>query len=377
MAKRDYYDVLGVQKGASKDEIKKGYRKLAVQFHPDKNPGNKEAEGKFKEATEAYEVLSDDQKRQIYDQYGFAGLEGMGADTGGYSRAYADFSDLFSGGGFSSIFEEVFGGNMGGGSRRRNSGGPLQGTSLRYDLEISFTDAIFGTKVAVQFQRQETCDHCKGSGGEDGAKRKTCPTCQGTGQIRHSAGFFSVAQGCPHCRGTGQIIENTCKVCGGTGLGAKRKKLQVTIPPGVDHGKRIILRGQGDCGENNGPPGDLVVLLHVAPHHAFERQGSDLYCAIPRSVSQAALGCDLYVTTIDDKKIKLKIPAGIQQGKLLRIHDEGAPVTGTGRKGDLYITVILRVPEQLTDAQRKALAAFAQLEGATDTPQALPLANLR
>jgi molecular chaperone DnaJ len=378
VAKRDYYEVLGVQKNASKDEIKKGYRKLAVQYHPDRNQGDKDAEAKFKEATEAYEVLCDDQKRQIYDQYGFAGLEGMGQEAGGgFSHAFHDFSDLF-GDSFSSIFEEM--GFFGTGSRRRRSPeAPGQGGSLRYDMELSFTDAVFGTKAEIAFSHDETCEHCRGTGGENASKRKTCPSCQGTGQIRRSAGFFSVAQTCPACRGAGQVIENPCRVCGGRGVTQKHKKIIVTIPPGVDNGKHITIPRQGNAGQNNGPPGDLVVVIHVAPHRCYERNGGDLYCAIPVTMAQAALGADLTITALDGKKLKLKIPAGTQHGKLLRVKGEGVPLQGASggaRKGDLYLKILVSVPEKLSLRQRQLLEEFARIEAAPDSPEPLPLSSL-
>ncbi len=375
MAKRDYYEVLGVQKGASKDEIKKGYRKLAIQYHPDKNPGNKEAEDKFKEATEAYEVLSDDQKRQMYDQYGFAGLEGMGGGSAGgdYSSVFRDFEDIF--GDFSGVFENFFGG----GSRRSSGGGQRsnQGASLRYDLEISFQDAVYGTKAEISFQHSEQCDSCGGTGGSEGAKRKTCPTCQGSGQVRRSAGFFSVSQPCPSCQGAGTIIDNPCKSCGGSGLQSKRRKLIVTIPAGVDDGKRITIPRQGDAGLNGGSPGDLFVMIHVKPHSHFERNGQDLYCAVPISITQAALGADINVSALDGKKIKVKIPAGTQHGKLLRLRDEGVPVTGTAKKGDLYIKIIVQVPSRLSMKARSLLEEVSKVEGENDSPGLLSLSELR
>ena len=374
MAKRDYYEVLGVQKGATKDEIKKGYRKLAVKYHPDKNPGNKEAEDKFKEATEAYEVLSDDQKRQIYDQYGFAGLEGMGAGSGGaqgFSHAFHDFEDLF--GGFGDMFENLFGTSSG----RRSGAGAHQGASLRYDLELSFKDAVYGTKAEISFQHNESCEACSGTGGANGAQRKTCPTCGGAGQIRRSAGFFSVAQTCPTCEGMGTVIDNPCKSCGGTGLQKKRKKIAVTIPPGVDEGKRITVPHQGDAGRNGAPAGDLVIILHTAPHRYFERSGQDLYCAVSVSMVQAALGSEITVTSLDDKKIKLTIPAGSQHGKLLRLRDEGVPYGNTGRKGDLYIKILVRVPERLSAKAKQLLTELAALEGEEGTSKAVPLSDLR
>ena len=273
MAKRDYYEVLGVAKNATKDEIKKGYRKLAIQYHPDKNPGNKEAEDKFKEATEAYEVLSDDQKRQIYDQYGFAGLDGMGGGgSADYSHVFHDFEDIF-GGDFSGIFENFFGG----GRSRRSGAQRNQGASLRYDLEISFKDAVYGTKAEIKFRHNEVCSECHGTGGAQGSTRKTCPTCNGMGQIRRSAGFFAVQQPCPTCGGAGTVIDKPCSKCRGSGFEQVSKAMTLTIPAGVDDGKRIAIPRMGDAGANGGPAGDLIVILHVEPHEYFERDGFDLY----------------------------------------------------------------------------------------------------
>ncbi len=371
--KRDYYEILGVPKGASKDDIKKGYRKLAVQYHPDKNPGDHAAEEKFKEATEAYEVLSDDQKRQIYDQYGHAGLEGMGGPggPGGFDpSAFQGFEDIF--GDFGGIFENLFGG--GGGSRRQR-GGPNQGSSLRYDLQISFHDAVYGTKAEVQYSRNEACSACKGTGASGGSGRKMCQTCQGAGQVRRSSGFFSIASPCPTCHGEGTIIENPCRECSGSGVQKKRQKILVTIPAGVEDGKRINIPRQGDAGTGGGPYGDLYVFIRVKPHPYFERSGSDLYCAVPISITQAALGSEIMVTALDDKKIKLKIPAGTQNGKLLRIRDEGVP-TANGRKGDLYIKVIVQVPTKLSSKARSLLEEVAKIEGENQEPTPVPLSDL-
>jgi len=377
--KRDYYEVLGVAKTASKDEIKKGYRKLAILYHPDKNPGDHAAEEKFKEATEAYEVLSDDQKRPIYDQYGHAGLEGMGGPggPGGFDpSAFQGFEDIF--GDFGGIFENLFGGGGGGGSRRRGGGhtGPSQGASLRYDLQISFQDAVFGTKAEVQYSRNEACGTCKGSGAAGGGGRKMCPTCQGAGQVRHSSGFFSIASPCPTCHGEGTTIENPCRDCGGSGLQKKRQKIIVTIPAGVEDGKRINIPRQGDAGPNGGPYGDLFVFIRVKPHAHFERSGADLYCAVPISMTQAALGSEITVTALDDRKLKLKVPAGTQNGKLLRIREEGVPVA-SGRKGDLYIKIIVQVPTKLSSKARSLLEEVARLEGENTTPTPIPLADLQ
>ena len=367
MAKRDYYEVLGVQKNASKDEIKKAYRKLAVQYHPDKNPGNKTAEDKFKEATEAYEVLADEQKRQAYDQFGFAGVEGMGGSSPhDFSQTFRGFEDIF--GDFSGIFDTLFGGS------RRGGGGSRQGANLRYDIEIPFKDAVFGTKVEIKYSKNDSCEACKGTGAANGAGRKVCPTCRGTGQIRQSAGFFSMASPCPSCGGQGEIIEKPCKECGGAGTQKKPQKIVVTIPPGIDNGKRVVVSRQGDAGPAGGPPGDLYVFIRVKPHEFFERQASDLYCAIPISVTQAILGAEIQVSTLDGKTIKVKIPAGIQSGKMLRIKDEGVPVSG--RRGNLYIKLIVQIPAKLSRRGRELMEELSKVEGENNTPKPILLSDL-
>jgi molecular chaperone DnaJ len=371
VAKRDYYEVLGLQKNASKDDIKKAYRKLAIQYHPDKNPGNKEAEEKFKEATDAYEILSDDQKKSAYDQFGFAGVEGMAGNAQDFSSTFRGFEDIF--GDFSGIFDSFFGG--GGRFHGGNaSGGVRQGANLRYDIEISFKDAVFGTKVEIQYSRNETCETCKGSGAANGAGRKVCPACAGSGQVRHSQGFFSVAAPCPSCGGEGYIIEHPCKDCGGTGTRKKRQKIMVTIPPGVENGKRVVISRQGDAAPGGGPPGDLYVFIRVKPHEYFERQDLDLYCAVPISVTQAALGADIHVATLEGKTIKVKVPAGIQNGKLLRIRDEGVP--SGGRRGNLYIKLMVQVPVKLSREGRELLEKLARVEGENDSPNPIPLSEL-
>jgi len=371
VAKRDYYEVLGLQKDASKDDIKKAYRKLAIQYHPDKNPGNKEAEEKFKEPPEAYEVLSDDQTRAAYDQCGFAGVEGMGGGQQDFSSAFRDFEDIF--GDFSGIFDTFFGG--GGRRSSQSSSGIRQGANLRYDLEISFKDAVFGTKAEVAYTRNEVCSTCHGSGASGGSGRKVCTTCGGTGQIRRSQGFFSIASPCPTCGGEGYVIEHPCRECGGTGVQKKKQKIMVTIPPGIEDGKRIVIPNQGDAGPNGGPYGDLYVFIRVRPHEYFERDGLDLYCAVPISITQAALGSELYVTTLDNRKIKVKIPAGIQNGKMLRIREEGIP--SGGRKGDLYIKLMIQIPARLSKRGRELLEELAKVEGENTSPQPIPLSELR
>ena len=375
MAKRDYYEVLGVKKGASIDDIKKGYRKLAVKYHPDRNPGDKEAEEKFKEATEAYEVLSDEKKRSIYDQYGFAGLDGMGGGGGAqYSHAFNDFADLFGGmgGGFSDIFEGMFGGGRS--SRSRSESG--DGASLRYDLEISFKDAVYGTKQEVRFTHNAACSSCGGTGCAPGASRKTCRTCNGMGQVRRSAGFFAVQQTCPECSGSGKVIDNPCKACRGSGYEQESKRVTINIPAGVEDGRRIVIPNQGDAGRNGGRNGDLVIVVHVADHQYFERDGQDLYCVVPISMTQAALGAVISIKALDDSKIQVSIPAGSENGKLLRIKGEGVQYSGGTRKGDLYIKLMVQIPSKLNSQQQKLLEAFAEAENATKEPQMIPLSKL-
>jgi molecular chaperone DnaJ len=380
VAKRDYYEVLGVSKDASKDDIKKAYRKLAVKYHPDRNPNDSKAEELFKEASEAYEVLSDDKKRQAYDQFGFAGVEGMGGGSGqggggaqDFSSAFRDFEDIF--GDFGDIFGSFFGGESrrGRSSRRQAS----RGADLRYNLEVSFEDAVFGTKVEISYNRHVTCSACKGTGAEDGSGRKTCPTCGGSGQVRRSSGFFSIASPCPTCNGEGFVIDNPCKECHGNGVVDKKQKLKVTIPAGIESGKRINIPGQGDAGPNGGPAGDLYVYVQVRPHTHFERHGNDIYCVVPISFTQAALGAEIQVPTLDKKKVKLKIPAGSQNGKVLRLKNEGVPyLHNTNKRGDLYIKIRVEVPKKLNSKQKKILEELSELQGEEPNPQPIPLSEL-
>jgi molecular chaperone DnaJ len=376
LAKRDYYEVLGVGRGASVDEIKKAYRKLAIQFHPDKNQGNKEAEEKFKEATEAYEILSDEKKRQAYDQFGFAGVEG-GGGRGFGSAAFHDFSDIFGGGDFgdfSSIFEGFFGGG------RRSSGGrgsAQRGSDLRYDAEINFKDAVYGTKLELEYSHNASCQTCRGTGAESGSGKKTCGACGGSGQVRRSSGFFSIASACPVCHGEGYIIEHPCKSCGGSGLVKKHQKIKVTIPAGIENGRRISIQGQGDAGPNGGEAGDLFVVIHIRPHAYFERDGNDLYCVIPISITQAALGAELEIPNVLDQKIHLKIPAGTQDGKVFRLRGEGMPLANSHHRGDLYIKIMLKVPVKLSNRSKALLREVADLEGEVTAPNPVSLAELR
>jgi molecular chaperone DnaJ len=378
VAKRDYYEVLGVSKDATKDDIKKAYRRLAIQNHPDKNPGDKAAEERFKEATEAYEVLGDDQKRQAYDQFGFAGVEGMGGGQSAqdFSGVFKDFEDIFGGfGGFSNIFDSLFGGS--GGVRSGRGGERVsRGANLRYDLELSFEEAVFGTSKDIAYTKNDSCKTCHGSGSSEGGGKRVCPTCQGSGQVRRSSGFFSIAQTCPTCRGEGSVIEKPCHDCGGSGLAKKKQKIKVTIPPGVEDGKRVSIPEQGDSGPNGGMPGDLYVFIHVRNHEYFERDGADLYCAVPIGIALAALGGELGFTTIEGKKIRVAVPAGSQYGKMLRVREEGVPVQG-GRRGDLYLKLLVQVPQKLTKRDRDLLEEFRASEGESPEPQPVKLSDLK
>lgn len=375
MAKRDYYEVLGVSKGASADEVKKAYRKLAIKYHPDKNQGDKEAEEKFKESTEAYEVLSDAKKKQVYDQYGFAGVEGMNGGQGhDYSSVYRDFEDIF--GDFGGIFDSFFGG--GGGGRRSGRSAKPRGSDLRYNLNIPFKDAVFGTKVQISYNRHVECSPCSGTGAESGGGKKMCPTCGGSGQVRRSSGFFSIASACPTCNGDGFVIENPCKSCRGSGVAQKSQKIKVTIPPGIESGKRINIPGQGHASPNGGLTGDLYVYITVAQHKYFERDGADVYCVVPISITQASLGSDLTVKTLDDKNVKLKIPAGTQHDKILRLRGEGIPyLHNAGRRGDMYIKIRVNIPAKLSSKAKSLLKELAELEKGKNNPEPIPLSELR
>lgn len=372
MAKRDYYEVLGVPKDASKDDIKRAYRKLAVQYHPDKNPGDAEAEESFKEATDAYEVLSNEQKRQAYDQFGFAGVEGMGGGAHDYSTVFRDFEDIF--GDFSSIFDSFFGG---GGRRRGSRDARMRGSDLRYHLEVEFSDAVFGTQEEISYQRNTTCGSCKGSGASEGSGKKICPTCGGSGQVRRSSGFFSIASPCSTCGGEGYVIDNPCTECQGSGLIRRRQRIKVTIPPGIESGKRISIPGQGDAGPSGGPAGDLYVDIHVKPHPHFERDANDLYCVIPISITQASLGSEIQVSTLEGKKIKVKIPSGTQNGKILRIKNEGVPhLHNNNRRGDMYIKVLVKIPTKLSSKEKDLLKDLSKLQGEEESPEPVPLRDL-
>ena len=361
--KRDYYEVLGVSRSASEDEIKKAYRKLAKKYHPDLNPGNKEAEQKFKEVNEAYEVLSDKDKKARYDQFGHAGVDPNFGAGGAGAGGFGGFGD-FDFGDLGDIFGSFFGGGFGGTSASRN--GPQRGESIQVALTISFEEAAFGCEKEIDLSSTEQCDACRGSGCEPGTTAETCPDCRGTGVVRIQRGgggfAFSTSAPCSRCRGTGKIIHSPCKSCGGSGSVTKRKRITVTIPAGIDDGQAISLRGQGNAGRNGGPAGDLIVGIRIQPHPQFHRDGTTVLYEQPVSFAQAALGAELEIPTIDGK-VKYSLPAGTQTGTTFRLRGKGIPeLRGLGR-GDQYVTVKVQVPTSLTGEQKEALHAFAAAMG--------------
>lgn len=354
MAEKSYYEILGVSKNATDEEIKKAYRQLAIKYHPDKNKGNKEAEEKFKEATEAYEVLRDPQKRKLYDQFGKAGVNGGG--TGGFSGAYTDFSDIF--GDFGGIFDEFFGGRS---SRRR--GGPQRGSDLRYNLEISLEDAALGKEQKIEIPRAETCPDCNGTGASRGSTPHNCPDCGGSGYIRHSQGFFSLTSTCSRCGGKGQIISDPCKTCRGSGLVERRRTINIKIPAGVESGSRLKVTGEGEAGPNGGPHGDLYVVTHIRKHPIFERQGNDLVINKTIPLTMAVLGGEIEVPTIDGKSMKMKIPEGTETGQIFRLKGHGIPYLGSYGRGDQLVVIKVEIPKKLTRRQRELMEEFAKESG--------------
>jgi molecular chaperone DnaJ len=349
-AKRDYYEVLQVSRTATVEEIKKSYRRLALKYHPDRNPGDKAAEEAFKEAAEAYEVLRDPQKRQLYDTHGHAGVSGNGFS--GFSGA----DDIFST--FGDIFEDLFGF---GGQGRRQSHGPARGSDLRYDMRISFLDAARGTETEINIERLERCEKCGGSGDAEGNETITCPACQGRGQIIRAEGFFRVSSTCPSCRGAGTIKTKPCKACGGQGRSDAKRKVKVKIPAGVDTGSRLRLREEGEAGVNGGPRGDLYIVLHVESHDFFERSGKDIYCRIPVSIVQACLGDTIEVPAIDGQE-SLELPAGVQSGEIIRLKGRGCPDLRGGPPGDQLVEINLVTPADLTERQKELLREFEEIE---------------
>lgn len=357
--KRDYYEVLGVHPNASGEEIKKAYRKLALKYHPDRNPGDKEAEDNFKEAAEAYEVLRDSGKRNIYDQFGHEGLQGTGF-TG-----FRGFDDIFSA--FGDIFEDFFGF----GARRSGSRTAARpGADLLYDMRIDFAEAVFGTEKEIEIPTSATCESCEGTGREPGTEEEICPMCSGQGQILQSQGFFRISTTCHQCGGQGRIITDPCQLCNGNGRQNVTKKVLVKVPAGVDTGTRLRIPNRGESGYRGGPPGDLYVRLHVEPHEFFEREGDHLYCQIPISMVQAAVGDTIEIQTLDSTR-KVKIKPGTQSGELVRLRGDGVPsLRGSGR-GDLFIDLQVKIPTKLDKRQEELLREFAEIEKSKKSSQKL------
>lgn len=354
MAKRDFYEILGVAKNASDDEIKKAYRKLAMKYHPDRNPDSKQAEEKFKEAKEAYEMLSDAQKREAYDRFGHAGVDpnmGAGAGAGGF------------GGGFSDAFGDIFGDIFGGGSRSRGGPQVYRGADLRYNLDITLEQAANGFDTTIRVPSWDECETCHGSGAKPGTSPTTCGTCGGHGQVRMQQGFFSIQQTCPKCHGTGKVIQDPCTSCSGVGRIKRNKTLEVKIPAGIDDGMRIRSTGNGEPGMNGGPPGDLYVEIHIKQHSVFQRDGDDLHCEMPISFARAALGGEIEVPTLSGK-VSFSVPEGTQTGKTFRLRGKGIKGVRSGFPGDLFCHVVVETPVKLTDKQKDLLRDFDKLTSA-------------
>ena len=350
VTKADYYEILGVSRDASEQELKAAYRKLAMKYHPDRNPGNKEAEEKFKECSEAYQVLTDPQKRAAYDRYGHAGVSGVGASNGDPFAGMPDLGDIFG-----DFFGEVF--NMGGGARRGSRA--QRGRDVRVDHAIEFEDAVFGKEVQVTLRRMEACETCHGTGTASGRGPSTCPQCQGRGQVRFQQGFFSIARTCSACGGTGTVISDPCRTCRGDGRVERQRTIQVTIPAGVEEGTRIRYQGEGDAGRQGGPSGDLYIVLSVKPHAFFERDGNDLHCVVPISFPQAALGDEITIPTLEGDTL-LKIPEGTQSGKEFRIRGKGVPYLNEHGRGDLVVQVVVQTPKKLTKVQKELLRQLSE-----------------
>ncbi|MCK4924517.1 MAG: molecular chaperone DnaJ [Spirochaetes bacterium] len=378
-AKRDYYDVLGIDRSASEEDIKKAYRKLAVKFHPDKNPDNKQAEENFKEATEAYEVLGDEQRRRLYDQFGH---EGVASGAGGFQgfRSAADFEDLF--GGFSDVFGseffesffgfgDIFGRTRTGGRRER----VIRGSDIRYDINLTLEEAAFGKKVELKLEREESCNDCSGTGARAGSSPVTCDQCGGTGQVTRTQGFFTIASTCPTCRGSGRVIKDLCPTCRGNGTTPKSRKIMLDVDPGIEDGTVLRLRGEGNAGTKGGRRGDLIVVVHQKQHRTFLRQGKDVLCEVPVSVYQAILGVDIKVPTLDGKMVKINIPPGTQSGRTFRLKKEGIPYLKRWGKGDQLVKIIVRIPKNLSSGEKKLLQQIRNEVQGTDTPELLPVSK--
>jgi molecular chaperone DnaJ len=343
----DYYEVLGCERTASEQEIKSAYRRLALKYHPDRNPGDRDAEEKFKQAAEAYSVLGDAQKRQRYDAYGHAGLGGMG---GFDPSTFADFGDIL---GDLFGFGDVFG--------RRSRGGPRRGSDLRYNLDLAFGEAAFGVETQIRISRAESCTACKGSGAAPGTTATTCAACRGAGQVAFQQGFFTVARTCGKCRGTGKVVASPCETCRGHGLVEAERNLTIKVPPGVDTGSQLRIAGEGEGGTAGGPPGDLYVFVRVADHAFFKRDGASLFCEVPISFAQAALGASIDVPTLDGGSARVQVPAGTQTGASFRVRNQGIPHLGSRGRGDLHVAVRVVVPTRLTPEQRRAVEQLGKV----------------
>ncbi len=361
MAKADFYETLGVSKSADERELKSAFRKLAMKYHPDKNPDDQSAEQRFKEVNEAYETLKDPQKRAAYDQFGHAAFEQGG--PGGFGGGFGGGA-----GGFSDIFEDIFG-EMMGGRARRSSGGRERGADLRYNMEISFEESYTGKTAQIRVPSSVQCDECSGSGAKPGSSPSTCGTCHGAGRVRASQGFFSVERTCPTCHGRGEIITDPCTKCSGQGKVTEERSLSVNIPAGIEDGTRIRLAGEGEAGSRGGPSGDLYIFLSVKPHEFFQRDGADLYCSVPISMTTAALGGQFDVVTLDGAKTRVKVPEGTQNGRQFRLRSKGMPVLRSAQKGDLYIQIAIETPQNLTKRQRELLQEFDELSSQHNNPE--------
>ncbi|MBU6234849.1 MAG: molecular chaperone DnaJ [Alphaproteobacteria bacterium] len=375
---KDYYELLGVSRTASDDEIKKAFRKLAMQLHPDKNPGDKKAEAKFKEINHAYDILKDPEKRAAYDRYGAAAFEGgMGGAGGpfGGGRGGNPFGDFNFGGagGFSDIFEEMFGDMMGQGRGGAGSyggrGGQTRGADLQYGIEITLEESFKGTEKTIRVPTFASCEVCSGSGAKAGTKPETCPTCHGAGRVRVTQGFFTIERGCPTCGGVGQTIREKCTGCGGAGRVRREKTLKVSIPAGIEHGRRIRLQGEGEAGVNNGAAGDLYVLMNIAPHKLFTRDGADLHCRVPIAMSVAALGGSIEVPTIEGGRAEVKIQPGTQTGQQLRLKGKGMSMMRSAARGDMYIELFVETPVNLSKKQQELMKEFMGKDPSANSPE--------
>jgi molecular chaperone DnaJ len=359
MSKADYYETLGVSREADEKQLKSAFRKQAMKFHPDRNPDNAEAEAKFKELGEAYEALKDPQKRAAYDRFGHAAFEnGGGSARGPFGGGGAGVGD---------IFEDIFGEMMGGG--RRSSGGRSRGADLRYNMEISLEEAFQGKTAEIEIPTAITCDNCDGSGAKPGTSPSTCGTCGGVGQVRASQGFFSIQRTCPTCQGRGEVISDPCTNCSGSGTVDQNKTLSVNVPAGIEDGTRIRLASEGEVGSQGGPQGDLYIFLSIRPHEFFQRDGADIYCRVPISMTTAALGGQFEVGTVEGSKTRVKVPEGTQNGKQFRLRSKGMPVMRSSQIGDMYIQAAIEIPSNLTKRQRELLGEFEQLSSEENSPE--------